>query len=218
MINTRLPYILSVFTAMLLLTMLPVHGQAAEYKDILESWKAVDVPETPPMQSVSVDHSTTALLILDIEELTCNADKRPRCLDTVPRIAGLMQKARNAKMPIIYSLTPKGARETILPPVAPRHGDQVVQASVDKFLNTPLETILEDLRIKTVIITGTAAHGAVLHTATGAAQRGLQIILPVDGLSASSLYIEQAAVWLLHTGPATAKRIVLTRTTDIAIQ
>lgn len=203
---------------MVILTALPAYIPAAEYKDVLNIWKTAEIPDAPSVEPVSLDHATTALLILDIEELTCNADKRPRCLDTVPRIAELMQKARNAKMPVIYSLTPKGARETILPSVAPRHGDPVVQASVDKFLNTPLETILEDLRIRTVIITGTAAHGAVLHTATGAAQRGLHIILPVDGLSASSLYQEQAAVWLLHTGPATSKRTTLTRTADITIQ
>ncbi|UZP67062.1 cysteine hydrolase [Desulfovibrio mangrovi] len=202
--------------AILLLTALPV--RAGEYKDILDIWASAEVPETPPVQAVTVDHTTTALLILDIEERTCNAERRPRCLETVPRIAALLQKARETKMPVIYSLTTKGTRETILPPVAPSNGEPIVQASVDKFLNTPLQTILEDLRIKAVIVTGTAAHGAVLNTATGAAQRGLQVILPVDGLSASTLYIEQASVWLLHTGPATAKRTVLTRTTDIAIE
>jgi nicotinamidase-related amidase len=202
--------------ALVLLAALPL--RAAEYKDISEAWSGAEAPAPPPLQSVSVDHTTTALLILDIEERTCNADRRPRCLETVPRIAALLDKARKAGMPVVYSLTTKGTRETILPPVTPENGDPIVQASVDKFLNTPLQTILEDLRVNAVIITGTAAHGAVLHTATGAAQRGLQVILPVDGLSASSLYIEQAAVWLLHTGPATAQRTVLTRTADISIE
>ncbi|GFM37814.1 cysteine hydrolase [Desulfovibrio psychrotolerans] len=194
------------------------HAATAEYRDILQEWGAVQVPEKPPVQAVSVDHSTTALLILDIEELTCNEERRPRCLETVPRIEALMRKARNAGMPVIYSLTTRGTRESILPPVTPRQIDPVVQSSVDKFFNTPLAAILDDMRIKAVIVTGTAAHGAVLHTATGAAQRGLQVILPVDALSASSLYIEQAAVWLLHTGPATSQRLILTRTADISVQ
>lgn len=188
------------------------------YQDVLNVWSTVEAPPMPTAQPVTVSHETTALLILDIEELTCNAERRPRCLETVAPIAALMEKARTAHMPVVYSLTPKGTRDTILPPVAPRHGDQVVQASVDKFLNTPLESLLQELRVKTVIITGTAAHGAVLHTATGAAQRGLDVIIPADALSAESPYIEQAATWLLLTGPATAKRVTLTRTTDITIE
>lgn len=208
-------FITSVMACLLLFA---PHPATAEYRDILEEWSTVQTPEKPPVQAVSVDHSTTALLILDIEELTCNEERRPRCLETVPRIEALMRKARNAGMPVIYSLTTRGTRESILPPVTPRHIDPVVQSSVDKFFNTPLAAILDDMRIKAVIVTGTAAHGAVLHTATGAAQRGLQVILPVDALSASSLYIEQAAVWLLHTGPATSQRLILTRTADISVQ
>ncbi len=208
-------FITSVMACLLLFA---PHPATAEYRDILEEWSTVQTPEKPPVQAVSVDHSTTALLILDIEELTCNEERRPRCLETVPRIEALMRKARNAGMPVIYSLTTRGTRESILPPVTPRQIDPVVQSSVDKFFNTPLAAILDDMRIKAVIVTGTAAHGAVLHTATGAAQRGLQVILPVDALSASSLYIEQAAVWLLHTGPATSQRLILTRTADISVQ
>ncbi len=216
--HTFMANALRLIPALLLVLLTCAPSGAAEYKDIVRDWTSVQPPEAPAVQAVSVAHATTALLILDIEELTCNAERRPRCLETVPRIADLMRRAREAHMPVLYSITPKGTRETILPAVAPRHGDPVVQASVDKFLNTPLETLLEDLHVSTVIVTGTAAHGAVLNTATGAAQRGLQVILPVDGLSAESLFIEQAAVWLLHTGPATAKRVTLTRTADIAVQ
>ncbi len=173
-------------------------------------WKSVQAPENPELSSVTISPGDTALLILDIEELTCNMERRPRCLETVPRIADLMTRARKAGVAVIYSLTPKGTPETILPPVAPRNGEAIVQSSVDKFWKTDLEKILQEKNIAKVIITGTAAHGAVMHTATAAGFRGLDVILPVDCLSAADLYTEQATVQLLKTGPGTRKRITMT--------
>ncbi len=181
-------------------------------------WEQVTPPPLPEIKSVILDPKLTALLILDIEERTCNADRRPRCLDTVPRIAELARKARAAGMPVIYSLTSAGTPETILPPVTPQQGEPIVRSSVDKFWKTDLEQILRDTGVDTAIVTGTAAHGAVLHTATAAGFRGLRVILPVDCLSAADIYVEQASVHLLLTGPGTSRSIVLTRSDLIDIQ
>lgn len=191
---------------------------AGGYKDVVAEWSGVQPPPAPALQDVAVPPATTALLILDIEEATCNAERRPRCLDTVPHIADLMQRARAAGTPVIYSLTRRGTPETVLPPVKALPGQPFVQASVDKFLGTALESILKERGVTTVIVTGTAAHGAVLHTATGAAQRGLSIILPVDGISAETPYIEQAAVWLLLEGPATRGKVTPTRAARITFK
>jgi len=49
-----------------------------------------------------------------------------------------------------------------------------------------LEKILNDKGIKTVVVAGTAAQGAVLNTASQAALRGLRVIVPVDGMSAEN--------------------------------
>ena len=67
-----------------------------------------------------------------------------------------------------------------------------------------------------VIVCGTAASGAALHTATGAAQLGYKIVLPVDCVPGASLFEEQAAVWSLLNGPGTTR--VTTATTLDAIQ
>lgn len=179
-------------------------------------WDAVQAPEKPVLSPVTISPGDTALLILDIEERTCNMEQRPRCLETVPRIADLMIRARKAGVAVIYSLTSKGTPETILPPVTPQAGEAIVQSSVDKFWKTDLEKILQQKNIAKVIVTGTAAHGAVMHTATAAGFRGLEVILPVDCLSAEDLYIEQATVQLLKTGPGTRKRITLTSSPRIS--
>ncbi len=52
-----------------------------------------------------------------------------------------------------------------------------------------------------MIVTGTAAHGAVLHTAVAAALIGLKVILPVDSISAENAYPEQYTAWHLANGP-----------------
>lgn len=180
-------------------------------------WGQVQAPQALALAQVSVDPAKTALLVLDIEELTCNAERRPRCLDTVPRIAALLERARAAGLTVVHSLTTRGTKESILPPAMPLDGEPVVQSSVDKFWKTDLERILTDKGVETVIVTGTAAHGAVLHTATAAGFRGLQVILPVDCLSAEDLYKEQATVHLLETGPGTQRVITLTRSDMIGM-
>jgi len=64
--------------------------------DIIAEWDKVTAPGVPELQAVTVDPSSTALLILDIEERTYQK-RRPRCLDTVPRIASLLEQARAKK-------------------------------------------------------------------------------------------------------------------------
>ncbi|BBD08980.1 isochorismatase hydrolase [Desulfovibrio ferrophilus] len=179
-------------------------------------WDQAQAPEIPQINVVQANPASTALLVLDIEELTCNAARRPRCLDTVPRIAELIRRAREAGLPVVYSLTPK--MTPILDLVVPKKSEPIVASSVDKFWDTDLEKILQDLGVDTVIVTGTAAHGAVLHTATAAGFRGLKVLLPVDCLSAADLYTEQATVQLLLTGPGTRRVISLTRSDLITIQ
>jgi nicotinamidase-related amidase len=182
---------------------------------IVDQWDQAVPPAVPTIEPVTVNAADTALLVLDMEERTCNAERRPRCLETVPRIAALLRHARTNGMFVAHSQI--SSPTPILAEVTPAPGEPVVSSGVDKFRNTDLESILAGRGIKTVIVTGTAAHGAVLHTATAAAQRGLKVIVPVDCLSAASLYTEQAAVWCLLDGPGTRRNITLTTSEAITI-
>jgi nicotinamidase-related amidase len=177
---------------------------------IIDEWADVKAPKAPELKPVSVDPNVTALLVLDIEKLTCNSERRPRCIASVPKIKSLITKARAKGIPIVYSLTSRGTKETILKEVAPLNGEPVVKSSVDKFYGTQLEKILKEKGIKTVIIVGTAANGAVLGTAIGAAMRKLNIIVPVDGMS-DNLYSEQYVAWHLVNAPGTGRLTTLTQ-------
>lgn len=184
---------------------------AGENKTIIELWDKVKIPPPVELKAVKLDPKETAFLILDIEELTCNPERRPRCIASVPKIKGFLDRARSKGVDVVYSLTSRGEIETILPGVTPQEKEPVVKSSVDKFFNTELEKILREKAIKIVIIAGTTAEGAVLHTATGAAMRGFRVIVPVDGMSAGTLYAEQYTTWHLLNAPGTRRSTTLTR-------
>lgn len=182
----------------------------AEEKNLLEVWSEIKPPPPVAVQPVQLNPKSSALLILDIEEFTCNAERRPRCPDSVPRIKGFLDRARAKGMAVVYSLTSRGTPQTILPGVQPVGDAPVVQSGVDKFYNTELETILRERAIKIVVIVGTAAEGAVLHTATGAVLRGLQVVVPLDGMTSATLYAEQYTAWHLLNAPGTKGKATLT--------
>lgn len=182
----------------------------AEEKNLLDVWDEIKPPPPVALQPVHLDPKNSALLILDIEEWTCNAERRPRCPDSVPRIKEFLRRAKAKGMSVVYSLTTKGSPQTILPGVHPLDDAPIVQSGVDKFYNTELEKILHDREIKTVVIVGTASEGAVLHTATGAALRGLQVVVVLDGMTSATLYAEQYTAWHLLNAPGTKGKATLT--------
>ena len=209
--HTRVTSQTSFTLFMLLLVMVFLSSSvSAAPATLIDEWASVPIPAAPPLKSVVIDPRTTAFLILDIQLPMCGAEQRPRCADSVPKIADFLLDARMRAMPVIYSLTPTGTPENIVPAVSPLPGEPSVRSSVDKFYNTDLEKILKEKGVKTVIIVGTAAHGAVLHTATGAAMRGLQVIIPVDGMSAIEPYAEQYTAWHMLNAPGTRARTTLT--------
>ena len=178
---------------------------------IIDEWSKVQMPAAPTLKSVKIDPKTTALLVLDILKQSCNNERRPRCVESVPKIAKLLADARAHNVPVIYSITPTTQAADILAPVAPKGGEPMVASSADKFVNTDLDKILKDKGIKTVIIVGTTAEGAVLYTASGAAFRGLNVIVPVEGSSAGTTFAEAATAWILTNAPAVGAKTTLTK-------
>lgn len=116
-------------------------------------------------------------------------------------------------MLVVYSLIPNGTPEDIFGELAPLIGEPIVKSNVDKFYKTNLEQILQQNGIKNVIVTGYAANGAVLHTATNAAFRGYKVIIPVDCVSTSDiLYDEQYTIWHIYNSHGTRGKTLLTKT------
>ena len=177
---------------------------------IVDEWATVQAPRPPELKSVTIDPKVTALLILDIIKPICNAERTPRCVSSVPKLQGLLNQARAKGVSVVYSLGGKATPADIWKEVAAREGEPIVESGSDKFFKTDLEKILKEKGIKTVIVVGTWAHGAVLYTSSGAAVRGFQVIVPVDGMSGPSAYVEQYVTWHIANSPAT-RGMTLTR-------
>jgi nicotinamidase-related amidase len=178
---------------------------------IIDEWNTVKVPPAPELKSVKIDPKVTALLMLDFNKQTCNAERRPRCIASVPKVQKLLTEARAKGIAVIYSLSAGAAVADIAKELAPLTGEPVVSSGPDKFFGTDLEKILKEKGIKTVIAVGTASHGAVLYTASGAALRGIQVIVPVDGMSAENTYAEQYVAWHLLNAPRISTLVTLTK-------
>ena len=177
---------------------------------IVDEWASVKAPPPPALKPVTVDPKTTALLMLDfLPSYYCSDD--PRCVASLPAMKKLLADARAHGAPVVYSVAGKFGPTDIAKDVAPAGNEPSVKSHADKFLHTDLEKILKDKGIQTVIVTGTAANGAVLYTGSGAALRGLKVIVPIDGLSAKNPYAEQLTVWQLAHGPGFGKQVTLTR-------
>ncbi|MGD0024718.1 MAG: isochorismatase family protein [Xanthobacteraceae bacterium] len=182
----------------------------AQAADIIDEWVNAKAPPPPALKPVTVDPKTTALLMLDF--LQANCGHRPSCLAEMPVMKKLLDAARGAGATVIYSGFGNATASDVIKDVAPPANEPLIHSNADKFLNTDLDKMLKDKGIQTVITVGTAANGAILYTAGGAALRGYKVIIPVDGLSADDLYAMQFTVWeLVHATPDFVSRVTLTR-------
>ena len=181
----------------------------AQAASVVDEWASVKAPPLPTLKPVTVDAKTTALLMLDFMNQNCG--KRPRCVATIPAMQKLLGEARAHKLAVVYSIIANTTPADVIKDVAPQPDEPHVQAGPDKFLKTDLEKILKDKGITTVIVAGTAANGAVLYTASGAAFRGMNVIVPVDGLSAVNPYAELSTVFTFTDAPTVSAKSTLTK-------
>ena len=177
--------------------------------DIIDEWANVKTPAAPEIKAVTVDPKTTALIMGDLVNQVCG--KRPRCVAALPAMKKLVGEARAAKVAVIYSLPPNTTTTDIITDVAMAADEPSVQSGVDKFFKTNLEQILKDKGIQTVIVVGTSAEGLVAYTGGGAALRGLNVVIPADGMASVEAFAEQYVAWHMTHAPIISPKVTLTR-------
>lgn len=174
------------------------------------------VPPPPELKAVTVDPKTDALLALDFNggeaanSGPCNKTSKPRCLTSLPKLRAALEAARSHGVYVVYSITPTATPADIWPEVAPIAGEPVVKSGPDRFIGTDLRALLEAKGVKRVIVVGTASEGAVLNTAADAAFHGMNVVLPVDGMSSIERYAKQYVAWHMTHAPGVAQKTVLT--------
>ena len=181
----------------------------ADAQTIIDEWASVERPPAPALKAVTIDAKTTALLMLDFMNQNCG--KRPRCVASIPAVKKLLHEARAKNVAVVYSLIAKTTTADVIKDVAPVPGEPSVLSGPDKFLRTDLDKILKDKGIKTVIAVGTSANGAVLYTASAAALRGMDVIVPVDGMSSADAYADLSTAAVLTSAPIVSGKVTLTK-------
>lgn len=203
----------SLFVGFLVLVALLASNLVPAGADIVGDWATVKTPPPPALKAVTIDRATTALLVLDFVDRLCNF---PACTSgAIPNVAKLIAGARAAHVPVVYSEIGGTTAANILPAVAPQPGEPIVTSHADKFIGTNLQQLLDQKGIKNVIVTGVAANGAALYTASHAAFLGYKVVFPVDAIAAPDTFADLVAVWNVANAPGVGTSTTLTTTGQI---
>jgi nicotinamidase-related amidase len=192
---------------------------STSYADVISDWSTAVAPPPPELKEVTVDPSTTALLLLDMMKFNCTV--RPRCVAVQPAVKAMHDAARAHNMIVWYSLVGSDGKATpddvMDSGIKPQPGEWYRQGGPDKFIGSTLEPILKQAGIKTMIICGNSFQGATVGSSQEAVQRGFKVIVPVDCSAGDSVYHEQyAAFQLAKGGPAgITSNVTLTRSTMV---
>jgi nicotinamidase-related amidase len=181
----------------------------ASAQTIIDQWSSIKAPPAPTLTEVTADPKTTAVLMLDFLKQNCSPN--PRCVATLPQAKKLLTAARAKGVTVIYSLFPGPTIGDVLPEVAPKGDEPVVTAFFDKFVDANLDKTLQAKGIKTVILVGSAANGAILYTGTAAFFHKYQTVIAVDGVSGKDAYVEQSVVYDFVSAPIMGGKVILTK-------
>lgn len=190
---------------------------SAGAQTVINEWTTAVAPSPPPLKAATLDSKTTALLILDVFKQNCSP--RPRCVATLPHIAALLTAARAKGVLVIYSGNPVSKIPAdVLPEVAPLGTELTVTSIGDKFFNTNLDAILKAKGIKTIVLVGTSSSNAVLYTGSHGAMLGYNVVVPIDGMSGASAYVDQYVTVQFATTAGVTEQTTLTRSDMVTFQ
>ena len=141
-----------------------------------------------------------AVIVVDmVNDFVTGVIAHPRIKHIVEPIRELCEKARKAGVPVFYandSHTPEIDKEfkvwgphavegtpgaEVIDELKPQKGDIIVpKKTYSAFFSTPLDLILRELGVDTVVITGWQADCCCRHTSADAFFRGFNIVVPKE--------------------------------------
>ncbi len=169
----------------------------------------VEVPEIPRAVNVRLPASSSALVVVDMQNDFAHPEGVLFCPDapkTVPLILGLLEQARSVGARVVFTqdwhtdedpefrLWGEHAKAgtwgaEVVAPLRPLSGETTIhKLGYDPFYGTSLDHLLRSWRVEHLVITGTVANICVLHAAGAAAIRGYQVVLPEDAVSALNTF------------------------------
>lgn len=177
----------------------------------------------------SITPELSALLILDMQSYFLDETSHafvPSAKAIVPRLVALANNYRFKGLPVIFSqhlnnnqdagLMATWWRELILPDHPPSlivsdfdlsKCPIIEKSQYDAFYNTALETVLRDLEVKQVVISGVMTHLCCETTARSAFMRGFEVFFLADGTATYNEAFHLSSLINLSHGFATLKLI-----------
>jgi nicotinamidase-related amidase len=162
------------------------------------------------------DHCSVALILIDVindMEFESGQALFESALPAAKKLAALKQRAKDAKIPVIYvndnfgkwrsdfrqqlgHVLDDGVRgQPIAELLRPDKDDYfVLKAKHSGFYHTQLDLLIEYLRVRTVVLAGFATDMCVLFTASDAYLRDLAIIVPSDCCASGSAAHHESAL------------------------
>ena len=177
--------------------------------------RTVDVPEYEVQDGVRVDPSRTALIVGDMQNDFVKEGGTlvvPDAEGTIPAIGSLLDQARESGMRVVFvqdthregdpewEIWGEHCREgswgwQVVDEFAPREDEATVRKPrYDAFYGTSLEHMLRVWGIDTLIICGTVANICVHYTASSAAMRWFNVIVPRDCISSFNDFDMEASL------------------------
>lgn len=154
------------------------------------------------------DKADVALLLIDVindMEFEDGEKLLEFALPMAEKIAALKERARKAKIPVIYvndnfgrwqSDFNKILKHCLEEDVRGKPVAELLRLSEDDyfvlkpkhsgFFSTTLDTLLEYLQVKTLVLTGVAGNNCVLFTANDAYMRDFNIVVPSDCIASNT--------------------------------
>jgi nicotinamidase-related amidase len=223
------------------LMLAPAEFRAAvrDAREALSALGRAEAPRPPPaelrarlLDSLSGRTARRALVVIDM----INDHLKPGSLLEVPRARAVVPalkkrigEARAAGVPIVYVIDEheaddpdldawgthavKGTSGTeVWDELAPQSGDRIVKKpSYSAFYESDLTSILDEMNIDTLVLTGCLTEIGIMATATDAMQQGFVVEVPADSQAGSCVELEMAALGTMNImapfGPSRKKRL-----------
>lgn len=155
-----------------------------------------------------------AVLVVDVLNDFDHEDGSPLLAsfrERAPAMQGSISAARAAGIPVVYvnddqdrwdSDAPRLARDAahgrggdVIAELVPQPGDAVLlKHRYSAFDHTPLDILLESLRIERVLLVGAATEGCVVQTAIDAREHGLKASIIADACATTDPELEAIAL------------------------
>jgi nicotinamidase-related amidase len=164
-------------------------------------------PNRPEPKPLKLDAKTTSIVVLDLSSRCENPQEV--CSKLMLPLAGFLARARQASVPILYTISAAGKGTPlgeVAGPLKRRESEPVLYPDAfDKFMDGGLKAQLDKWKCRSLVIAGSATNFAVLYTATTAARVfRYEVVLPLDGVNAKRPYEHEYAIHQLTILPASA--------------